>query len=40
MKTTLILFSLFISTAIFSQGWQSLFDGKTLNGWKLMTGKS
>ena len=40
MKTTLILFSLFISTAIFSQGWQSLFDGKTLNGWKLMTGKA
>jgi hypothetical protein len=40
MKTRLIFFSLFISSTIFSQGWQSLFDGKTLNGWKLMTGKA
>ena len=40
MKTRLIIFSFLISPAIFSQGWQSLFDGKTLNGWKLMTGKA
>jgi len=40
MKTRLVFFSLFISSTIFSQGWQSLFDGKTLNGWKLMTGKA
>ena len=40
MKTKLLLFSFFISTTIFSQDWQNLFDGKTLNGWKLMTGKA
>src|SRR6187549_2188890 len=40
MKTRLIFFSLFISSTIFLQGWQSLFDCKTLNGWKLMTGKA
>ncbi len=40
MKTRLVFFSLFISSTIFSQDWQSLFDGKTLNGWKLMTGKA
>jgi len=40
MKTKLLIFSFFISTTIFSQGWQNLFDGKTLNGWKLMTGKA
>lgn len=42
MKTGLIIL-LFISTISFSQtdkGWQSLFDGKTLNGWKLMTGRA
>src|SRR6187455_3474818 len=40
MKIRLIIFSLLISSYIFSQGWKSLFDGKTLNGWKLMTGKA
>ena len=40
MKTRLVFFSLFVSSTIFSQGWQSLFDGKTLNGWTLMTGKA
>ncbi len=32
---------LFFSTTVFSQtnkGWQSLFDGKTLNSWKTMAG--
>ena len=29
----------FSSLEIFAQsGWQSLFDGKTLNGWKQLTG--
>lgn len=36
----LLLSLFFISTATFSQGWQSLFDGKTLQGWKPMTGKA
>ncbi len=40
MKTTLTIFSLFVSPVIFSQGWQNLFDGKTLSGWKQMTGKA
>jgi len=40
MRTTLVVCLLFISSAIFSQQWQSLFDGKTLNGWKLITGKA
>lgn len=39
-----ILFFLFlISNSAFSQNnnaWQSLFDGKTLNGWEQMTGKA
>lgn len=42
MKAFFILL-LFISAAVNSQttkGWQSLFDGKTLKGWKLMTGKA
>lgn len=36
------IFLLFISVNTFSQngGWQNLFDGKTLNGWKQMTGKA
>src|SRR5262245_59344937 len=36
------IFLLFISANTFSQngGWQNLFDGKTLNGWKQMTGKA
>lgn len=40
MKKTWIIF-LFFSTTVFSQtnnSWQSLFDGKTLNGWKTMAG--
>ena len=35
------VFLFFISLNIFSQdnkGWQSLFDGKTLKGWKQLTG--
>jgi hypothetical protein len=40
MKVCLVIFSLFLCSTIFSQGWQSLFDGKTLNGWKQMTGKA
>jgi len=42
MKAILILLP-FISISTFSQNnkdWQSLFDGKTLNGWKLMTGRA
>jgi hypothetical protein len=42
MKASVILL-LFISVSVNSQtnnGWQSLFDGKTLIGWKLMTGKA
>jgi hypothetical protein len=36
------IFFLLISAKVFSQnsGWQELFDGKTLNGWKLVTGKA
>jgi hypothetical protein len=40
MKTTLIIF-LFISTTVFSQtdkDWQTLFDGKSLKGWKQLAG--
>ena len=40
MKSFLFIL-LFISTSVFSQtdkNWQSLFDGKTLNGWKTMAG--
>ena len=42
MKIIFVLV-IFISINTFSQndkGWQNLFDGKTLNGWKLMTGKA
>jgi len=39
MKSILII-ALLISSTTFSQGWEQLFDGKTLNGWKLMTGKA
>ena len=35
---------LFLSLHLFGQtnksGWINLFDGKTLDGWKLMTGKA
>ena len=43
IKTFFILSMIFIASMVFCQdnkGWQSLFDGKTLNGWKLMTGKA
>jgi hypothetical protein len=40
MKIFLTAFFLVISATIFSQDWQPLFDGKTLNGWKLVTGKA
>ena len=40
MKIRLLIFSLFISSTSFSQEWQSLFDGKSLKGWKLMAGKA
>ena len=40
MKKIIIPFLLFISTCSFGQkdGWEYLFDGKSLNGWKQMTG--
>lgn len=34
----LLLFSVFSSFAQDSKGWQTLFDGKTLNGWQRMAG--
>src|SRR5574342_40697 len=40
---TFFYFLLFTSLQAFSQtdkGWQQLFDGKTLNGWKQMTGNA
>lgn len=43
IKRVFILSMIFIASTAFCQdnkGWQSLFDGKTLNGWKLMTGKA
>ena len=40
MKTKLIIFSFLISSTIFSQNWQPLFDGKTLNGWTKMAGNA
>src|SRR5689334_10644373 len=40
MRPHLAILFLLLSATTFSQGWQSLFDGKTLNGWKLMTGKA
>ncbi|MES2775086.1 MAG: DUF1080 domain-containing protein [Bacteroidota bacterium] len=40
MKKNVVILLLFISSATLAQSgsWQSLFDGKTLNGWKQMTG--
>ena len=34
--TTLVFVSLFIASSVFAadDGWQSLFDGKSLDGWK------
>lgn len=40
MKNYFLIFCFLISSTIYSQDWQSLFDGKTLNGWKLMAGKA
>jgi hypothetical protein len=43
MKGLFIFYFLLLNLIATSQtgsGWQSLFDGKTLNGWKLMTGKA
>ena len=33
-----VCFLFFIVTAYSQNGWQNLFDGKTLNGWKQLTG--
>jgi hypothetical protein len=42
MKKIITPFLLFISVCSFSQkaGWEYLFDGKSLNGWKLQTGSA
>jgi len=44
LLTTITISFLFLSFGLFGQtnnsGWINLFDGKTLNGWKLMTGKA
>lgn len=40
MRIRLTFFLLLLSSLSFSQDWQSLFDGKSLNGWKLMTGRA
>jgi Domain of Unknown Function (DUF1080) len=42
MKKAITFFLLFISVCSFSQkaGWEYLFDGKSLNGWKQMTGSA
>ncbi len=38
-KITLLAFSFLQLTSAFAQnGWQNLFDGKSLNGWKQLTG--
>src|SRR5689334_614878 len=40
MRTVLVISFAFLSSTLFSQSWRSLFDGKTLSGWKLMAGKA
>ena len=42
MKRVFVISFLLLATGSFAQNnnWQSLFDGKTLNGWKQMTGSA
>ena len=37
-KNFLLLLVLFINVSLFAQkeSWKNLFDGKTLNGWKIL----
>ena len=41
-KNFLLLLVLFINISLFAQkeSWKNLFDGKTLNGWKILNGKA
>ena len=41
-KHYLLLLILFFNVAVFAQkeNWKNLFDGKTLNGWKILNGKA
>ena len=41
-KKLLLLLVLFINLSLFAQkeSWKNLFDGKTLNGWKILNGKA
>ncbi len=41
-KNFLLLLVLFINIPLFAQkeSWKNLFDGKTLNGWKILNGKA
>ena len=37
-KFTLLIVSFIITASIHAQEWKNLFDGKTLNGWKVLAG--
>jgi len=41
-KNSLLLLVLFFNASVFAQkeSWKNLFDGKTLNGWKILNGKA
>jgi len=41
-KNYLLLLILFFNASVFAQkeNWKNLFDGKTLNGWKILNGKA